>query len=842
MELQLRLRVRAFIVLAAALVTLTTAFGVLVAPPTQAVQSIPYLINFQGRLTDNSGNALSDGSYNVKFRLWTLSSGGSNVWEGDRVMGASDRRITVTNGLFNIQFGDSSQGDPALSPTLFNGTAGPYLEVELPTPATATCATNGCAVFTEGAMTPRQPMASSPYAFTADTLDGLDSAAFGQITATNTFTGANLFAPTAASTVALTVKATTAGSTNGLEVFDSGGVRQAFFDAAGALTLSKAITAPTSTNTINSLVINAGALSNVTGYAQASGGFLQSGTGTFGTGTGAVSLNGTTTVAAGKNLIMPSGTGVFQQTFANNVASNAQTLAFTNNNTGAGVTMQGIDLTPTNTSTATSGTNTLNVIGFEAGGALGGTDVTNGINFASAIGYTNFLKTPTAVLSSAGAFTGVTGLTLASGNITTPGNISTTSTGTITSATTVTGTTLNGTTGINTGAGSGTQRIDASGNLVAIGNVTGSGALTLQSGGSSTLTLTSASGTIALGSSTLQNTGTSLTLDVSNASNSTLSLTNSGGGVASISVEAGGSYTGAGAVTVSSGGATALSLDTGGGAALNIGATNATSIVTGGNTAATLTNKVANSSATAYTLQTAGGTALLVANTTASQLFVGGSASAATPVVLVFGQKTATGDPTAVTAGEYYNSANNRFRCNQGGTWQNCLPTSNASTADQAVPAAATTYLTGSPLNIFNGGLHAGTQFVWRLSLSKAAVGTAAVSYLVKYGTAGTTADATIITLTTPANTAVADTAQVSIIVTVRSVNSTTGTWTGNMQLTRNSASGGFLTGTAASAVITGTSANFNDTTAGAIVGLAITTGTGDAFTFQQVQAQALNL
>ena len=190
MELRRRASRVKFLLLATAAQLLATIFGVSIlmnAMPASAAQTVPYKINFQGRLTDNSGNALSDGLYNVKFRLWNALSAGSNVWEGDRIITASDRRIQVTNGLFNIQFGDTAQGDPALSPALFsNGTFPLYLEVELPTPATASCAVNACAVFTEGAMTPRQALASAPYAFSADTLDGLDSSAFAQLGVSNT--------------------------------------------------------------------------------------------------------------------------------------------------------------------------------------------------------------------------------------------------------------------------------------------------------------------------------------------------------------------------------------------------------------------------------------------------------------------------------------------------------------------------------------------------------------------------------------------------------------------------------------------------------------------------------
>jgi hypothetical protein len=166
--------------------------AVMFASPTSALQTAPYKVNFQGRLTDSTGNAKAAGSYNIKFRLMSASSGGSNLWQADRVRGASDYRITVTTGgLFTIQLGDTTLGDPALSPSIFNTqtNATVYLEVELPTPATATCSTNGCASFTEGAMTPRSLLGASAYAMNADTVDGIDSASLVQLSSNNTFTG-----------------------------------------------------------------------------------------------------------------------------------------------------------------------------------------------------------------------------------------------------------------------------------------------------------------------------------------------------------------------------------------------------------------------------------------------------------------------------------------------------------------------------------------------------------------------------------------------------------------------------------------------------------------------------
>jgi hypothetical protein len=171
----------------------------LVVPSAYAAQTAPYKVNFQGRLTDASGNAKAAGSYNIKFRLMSASSGGSNLWQADRVRGASDFRITITTGgLFTIQLGDTALGDPALSPSIFNTAtnATVYLEVELPTPATATCSTNGCASFTEGAMTPRSLLASAAYAFNSDTVDGIDGASLAQLSSNQTFTGNNTFTGT----------------------------------------------------------------------------------------------------------------------------------------------------------------------------------------------------------------------------------------------------------------------------------------------------------------------------------------------------------------------------------------------------------------------------------------------------------------------------------------------------------------------------------------------------------------------------------------------------------------------------------------------------------------------
>lgn len=155
-----------------------------------AVQTVPYKMNFQGRLTDSTGTPKADGVYNMKFRIYDASSGGTLQWSEERAVSASTG-VSVVNGLFSVQLGEVS----SLSPSLFT-TQNLYLEVELPTPATATCTTGGCASYAEGPMTPRNKFGSSAYAFNSDTIDGIDGANIGQLNANNSWTGTNVVSAT----------------------------------------------------------------------------------------------------------------------------------------------------------------------------------------------------------------------------------------------------------------------------------------------------------------------------------------------------------------------------------------------------------------------------------------------------------------------------------------------------------------------------------------------------------------------------------------------------------------------------------------------------------------------
>ena len=148
-------------------------FIFLLAAPASAA---PTTMNFQGRLADTSGNIMPDGLYNMQFRLFTVSTGGTATWTETR---ETTNRVQVTNGLFSTQLGAVTP----ITASLFSGND-VYFEITMPTPGTATCGTASCASW-ESPMTPRQKMATSAYAFQAEnanTLDGLDSTAFAAAT------------------------------------------------------------------------------------------------------------------------------------------------------------------------------------------------------------------------------------------------------------------------------------------------------------------------------------------------------------------------------------------------------------------------------------------------------------------------------------------------------------------------------------------------------------------------------------------------------------------------------------------------------------------------------------
>lgn len=88
-------------------------------------------------------------------------------------------------------------------------------------------------------------------------------------------------------------------------------------------------------------------------------------------------------------------------------------------------------------------------------------------------------------------------------------------------------------------------------------------------------------------------------------------------------------------------------------------------------------------------------------------------------------------------------------------------------TAAQSLTAASANVVTGTLVQLPTSNLKVGSRFRFNIALEKTAAGTATWSAVMKYGTAGTTADAAIATWTSGTNTAAIDQALLHIEVAV---------------------------------------------------------------------------
>jgi len=168
----------------------------------------------------------------------------------------------------------------------------------------------------------------------------------------------------------------------------------------------------------------------------------------------------------------------------------------------------------------------------------------------------------------------------------------------------------------------------------------------------------------------------------------------------------------------------------------------------------------------------------------------------------------------------------------------------NSSVAAQGPGFAANTYVIDSNMTGWVGRIKPTSWFFWEIQLSKTAAGVAAPVFTIVIGTAGTTADTARCTFTGPAQSAVADTATITIKGNFRAVGGGTSTiLQGEFSLHHNLAVTGFATVNPAGLVLlSNTSGGFDGTVAGLIAGICMNGGTSAAWTVTQVVARAENL
>ncbi len=158
-------------------------------PAQAASATVNHQINFQGKLTNANGTNVPNGTYNLEFKIYcggegdTLTTGSPAdcnnptqeriLWTEDRVYGsgAPDNRVTVTNGVFQVNLGSVTTLPGSID---FNiDTLWVSVNVGDTSAAASFAAASG-----DGEMNPMIRFTAAPYAFNADNLDGLDSTNF----------------------------------------------------------------------------------------------------------------------------------------------------------------------------------------------------------------------------------------------------------------------------------------------------------------------------------------------------------------------------------------------------------------------------------------------------------------------------------------------------------------------------------------------------------------------------------------------------------------------------------------------------------------------------------------
>lgn len=582
--------IRVFAVVVCALTVITLL-------PSSTEAAINPMISFQGKLTNPDGTNVTDGSISIRFRIYTDPTADTGTCANTCKWEETQGTVVVSGGLFNVNLGSVTTLPGSVD---FNGSA-LYLGVK---------------VSTDAEMTPRVRLTAAPYAFNSDTLDGLDSAAFVQLSSGNINIG---------------VGTVTSGAVNGVTI---GGTIQP--SAAGALTVRS-----TGSNALN---LTGGAAStwdignNILSLQTTNNGAITTGSGLWTQG-GNLTFNGT----AARTITGPA-TGGLTVT----VAAGPLTLSTTGSGTLAVTSAGALNLTGGGASTVSTGVNTLQVtssnFNVSTAGAITAATSTNTIN--NLVINNGSLTNVGANITASGA------LTVASGGA--GALILDSASNTIQLA-------ANDTTIQKTAAGTTTLNlVDGSNTILSVTN-SGAGSALINADGGFQVNGTPGASTTCSGGQFLQN-------QVVSGGLTTGGTCVAGGGSSDLD----GAY--------DADGDKILAVDSTTGILFNLTTTgdfiiqdNGTAVLTLSDSG-TLLFKPSADDALALDVQKAGSsTQLFTIDSTNDRIYVGDSTADATGTVLVLDTKNSAGDPTSSIDGAmYYNSDSKSFRCRHNALWQDC--------------------------------------------------------------------------------------------------------------------------------------------------------------------------
>ena len=166
-------------------------------------------LSFEGKIVTPAGINIPNATYNMEFKIYsggTATGGGTLVWTEDYLIGGSGG-VSINSGIFQVNLGSVNTALGSL-----NWNSYPlYLSIQIGNTTSCTITTTfqaNCGG--DGEMSPYILLTASPYSFNSAALNGLSSAAFGQLSASQTWTGANNFESATNSTSAFSIQNSTA--------------------------------------------------------------------------------------------------------------------------------------------------------------------------------------------------------------------------------------------------------------------------------------------------------------------------------------------------------------------------------------------------------------------------------------------------------------------------------------------------------------------------------------------------------------------------------------------------------------------------------------------------------
>jgi len=123
--------------------------------PVKAYATAADTVNFQARLQSSSGAIVPDGYYNLEFKLYSASTGGSPLWTED-YLNTSSQGLSASNGYVTAQLGSITA-----FPSTIDWSQQLYLTINVGGTS------NSGPVTWDGEMSPRLALTATPYAFQA---------------------------------------------------------------------------------------------------------------------------------------------------------------------------------------------------------------------------------------------------------------------------------------------------------------------------------------------------------------------------------------------------------------------------------------------------------------------------------------------------------------------------------------------------------------------------------------------------------------------------------------------------------------------------------------------------